>query len=202
VVHESPYDDLTTLSDEQLIAEIRAGNRRRYTTLVDRHKDRAMTLAYRLTGNRQDAEELVQDAFVRAFRALDQFRGESRFSTWLYRVVYNTCMTRVTRRRGKPERVEMEEDEMERMFVDAESPSTLERLEERELQALIEKEIQSLPEKYRAVVTLFYLEDTSYEDIAAILDAPLGTVKTNLFRARSILKERVTRQWKEGEAVI
>lgn len=161
-----------------------------------------MTLAYRLTGNHQDAEELVQDAFVRAFRGLDQFRGDARFSTWFYRVVYNTCMTRVTRRRGKPERVDVEDGEMEKLFVDDVSPSILERMEENELREIMEREIHSLPDKYKAVVTLFYLEDMSYEKIAAVLDSPLGTVKTNLFRARSVLKQRVTRYLKEGETVI
>jgi len=193
----SPTGIKTTIShvsdtDRDIIEQVRAGNTRRYAALVDRHKDRALTLAVRLTGNKQESEELVQDAFLRAFRNLDQFRGDAKFGTWFYRILYNLCMTKVTRRRGKPEALDVEDgNELDNLLVDDDEPSIHERLEDEELQVMISAEIKALPEKYGTVITLFYVQEMSYEEIVSVMNSPIGTVKTNLFRARSLLKERV-----------
>jgi RNA polymerase sigma-70 factor (ECF subfamily) len=179
-------------TDRDIIEQVRAGNTRRYAVLVDRHKDRASTLAVRLTGNKQESEELVQDAFLRAFRNLDQFRGDAKFGTWFYRILYNLCMTKVTRRRGKLEALDVEDgNELDNLLVDDDEPSIHERLEDEELQEMISAEIKALPEKYGTIITLFYVQEMSYEEIVSVLNSPIGTVKTNLFRARSLLKERV-----------
>ena len=179
-------------TDQDIIEQVRAGNTRRYALLVDRHKDRALTLACRLVGLREEAEELVQDAFVRAFRSLDQFRGDAKFGTWFYRILYNLCMTRVTRRRGKADHVNLDDEGvLDTLQVDEDEPSIDERIEEHELHELISDEINNLPEKFRSVVTLFYVQEMSYEEIVTVLNAPIGTVKTNLFRARSLLRKNV-----------
>ena len=179
-------------TDRDIIEQVRAGNSRRYAVLVDRHKDRAFTLALRLTGNRQEAEELVQDAFLRAFKNLNQFRGDAKFGTWFYRILYNLCMTKVTRRRGKPEALDAKDgDTLDSLLVDNDEPSIHERLEDEELQGIVSEEIRALPENYRAAITLFYVQEMSYEEIVSVLNIPVGTVKTNLFRARNLLKERV-----------
>ncbi len=179
-------------SDQDIIDQIRAGNSRRYALLVDHHKDRALTLACRLVGGKEEAEELVQDAFIRAFKSLDQFRGDAKFGTWFYRILYNLCMTKVTRRRGKPEQIDVDDKGgLDNILVDTDEPSLDERLEEDELNELIADEINTLPEKFRSVVTLFYVQEMSYEEIVSVLNTPIGTVKTNLFRARNMLKERV-----------
>ena len=179
-------------TDQDIIEQVRAGNTRRYALLVDRHKDRALTLACRLVGLKEEAEELVQDAFVRAFRSLDQFRGDAKFGTWFYRILYNLCMTRVTRRRGKAEHVNLDDEGvLDTLQVDEDEPSIDERIEEHELHELISDEINNLPEKFRSVVTLFYVQEMSYEEIVTVLNAPIGTVKTNLFRARSLLRKNV-----------
>jgi RNA polymerase sigma-70 factor (ECF subfamily) len=81
--------------DLSVIEDVRAGNARRFAEIVDRHKDRALTVAFRLLGNREEAEEAVQDAFLRCYGALERFRGESRFSTWFYRILYNRCLTQI-----------------------------------------------------------------------------------------------------------
>ena len=179
-------------TDQDIIEQVRAGNTRRYALLVDRHKDRALTLACRLVGLKEEAEELVQDAFVRAFRSLDQFRGDAKFGTWFYRILYNLCMTRVTRRRGKADQVNLDDEGvLDTLQVDEDEPSIDERIEEHELHELISDEINNLPEKFRSVVTLFYVQEMSYEEIVTVLNAPIGTVKTNLFRARSLLRKNV-----------
>jgi RNA polymerase sigma-70 factor (ECF subfamily) len=180
-------------TDRDIIEQVRAGNTRRYAALVDRHKDRAFTLAVRLTGNKQESEELVQDAFLRAFKNLDQFRGDAKFATWFYRILYNLCMTKITRRRrARPEALDVEDGNgLDKLLLDDTEPSIQERLEEDELQEMMAAEIKALPEKYGAVITLFYVQEMSYEEIVAVLNSPIGTVKTNLFRARNLLKERV-----------
>lgn len=179
-------------TDRDIIDEVRAGNTRRYALLVDRHKDKALALAIRLVGVRQEAEELVQDAFLRAFRSLDQFRGDAKFGTWFYRILYNLCMTKVTRRHGKTEQLEVGDE----MALDHLSPldgvlSVHDQLEADEMQRILGQEIEGLPEKFKSVITLFYVQEMSYEEMVSILKIPIGTVKTNLFRARSLLRKRV-----------
>ncbi len=180
------------MNERDIIEQVRAGNTRQYALLVDRHKDQAFTLAVRLTGDSEEAEELVQDAFLRAFKNLDQFRGDAKFGTWFYRILYNLCMTKVTRRRGKPEQLDVtDEKALDNLLVDEDEPSIHERLEDEELQQMIAGEIARLPEKFRSVITLFYVQEMSYEEIVSTLGSPIGTVKTNLFRARALLKERI-----------
>jgi RNA polymerase sigma factor (sigma-70 family) len=188
--------------DEQLIERIQQGEIRCFAELVDRHKDRALTVAVRLLRRREDAEEAVQDAFVRAFRGLAEFRGESRFSTWFYRILYNICLTRL--RRGPAGQVRMtvsiddpDADEPASAVVD-EGDDPLDQLDINETRAIIAEEMARLPERFRLPVTLFYVNDMSYDEIAAVLDAPIGTVKTNLFRGRVALRDQVRARFAEG----
>lgn len=151
-----------------------------------------MTLALRIVGVRSEAEELVQDAFLRAFRSLDQFRGDSRFSTWFYRIVYNVCMTRIRRR---PRAGQMQ-DLNDEALLDVESsfdedPSVLERLENEEVLGILHEELGGLPEKFKLALTLFYVQELSYDEMASVLEIPLGTVKTNLSRGRVLLRKKV-----------
>lgn len=189
-------------TDRDIVEQVRAGNIRRYAVLVDRHKDRALTLATRLTSDRGEAEELVQDAFMRAFKNLDQFRGDAKFGTWFYRILYNLCMTKVTRRHHRAETLDdVDGPWLETMILEQGEPSIHDRLEREELQEMISNEVDKLPEKYRLVIVLFYIQEMAYEEMVSILNMPIGTVKTNLFRARNLLKERVLGRLK-GEAKV
>ena len=181
--------------DQEIIESIRRGHPRGFGALVDRHKERAMTLALRIVGEREDAEEVVQDAFLRAFRNLEQFRGESRFSTWFYRILYNACMTRVTRRPKLGETVNYSDEAID--MIESDEPSVQHALENEEEQAVLQEEITRLPETFRTALTLFYVQELSYDDMASILQMPLGTVKTNLSRGRSLLRKRVLERLKE-----
>jgi RNA polymerase sigma-70 factor (ECF subfamily) len=189
-----------SVTDNQIIQEIRKGDSRKYALLVDRHKDRAFTLALRLVGDRSEAEELVQDGFLRAYRNLDQFRGDAKFSTWLYRIVYNLCMTKVSRRRSRHVTFDVQDEIHKDMLVEDEETTFDERLENEEFQQVVVDEVNELPEKYRIAVTLFYLQEMSYEEMTEVLGLPLGTVKTNLFRGRNLLRQRVQVRLK-GEIV-
>jgi len=183
-------------TDQDLIEAIRAGNPRRFSVLVDRHKDRAMTLALRIVGERGAAEELVQDAFLRAYRGLEKFRGDAKFSTWFYRILYNVCMTRVLRR--PKEKVEWSDDDMRTLDVaDQDVPSAQERMEAEEMQALLKEELARIPQAFRSALTLFYVQELSYEEMASVLEMPLGTVKTNLSRGRVLLRKRVMERLNE-----
>jgi RNA polymerase sigma-70 factor, ECF subfamily len=188
--HEKARQGRLIDQDQTILEQVRRGETRSFGVLVDRHKDRALTLALRLLGDRGEAEELVQDAFLRAYRNLDQFRGDARFSTWFYRILYNLCMTRVTRRRPPAEPLDGLDER--RLDVAPGEASALERLEEEELHTMLAEGIAGLPERYRAVVTLFYVQEMNLDEVARVLDLPAGTVKTHLFRARALLKTRLT----------
>jgi RNA polymerase sigma-70 factor (ECF subfamily) len=172
-------------TDEELIARIVRGESRVYGVIVDRHKDRAMTLAVRLLRNREEAEEALQDAFVRAFRAIETFDGRSRFATWLYRIVYNTCLTRLNRLQAAG-----------RIFAEADGEIEISSYETPDVALLRTEQYQqvngaiaALPEHFATVLTLFYVQEMSYDEIVEITGMPLGTVKTHLFRARTALKK-------------
>jgi RNA polymerase sigma-70 factor, ECF subfamily len=179
------------IADHDIIARILAGEPRHYGVLVERYKDRAFALSCRLVGNREEAEEVLQDAFVKAYRSLADFRGDSRFGTWFYRIVYNVCMTRVSRR--QPGAASLDDPEMNsgESAIASEGPDPLESIAEGERYEILDAEMQKLPEKFRAVLVLFYVQGQKYEEIAAILGIPLSTVKTHLFRARALLRIRV-----------
>ncbi len=176
------------LSDEELIEKVRAGGRRYYGPLIDRHRDRGFTLAIRMLRNREDAEEALQDAFMRAYRGLDAFEGNSTFGTWFYRILYNVCLSRIGRRENNVEEIEYDEDRP------SEVPLVPE-YESKELTELLYAVIDALPQKYRTVLSLFYLQDLTYDEIAGVTQLPLGTVKVQLLRARALLRERWNRQY-------
>jgi RNA polymerase sigma-70 factor (ECF subfamily) len=190
-----------TDSDRYYVDIVRAGNSRAFSTIVDRHKDRAMTLAVRMLGNREEAEEVVQDAFLRAFRGLDQFRGDAKFSTWFYRILHNLCFTRISRRRGSAERIDDHEGQDLESMVSPDDVGIQEQMESDELRRLVGEQIEMLPPKLKSAVVLFYLEGSSYEETAEILNIPVGTVKTYLHRGRNLLRERLITKLKDEENI-
>jgi len=152
-----------------------------FEELVHRYQTRLYNLAYRLTGDREEAEDLTQEAFVRAYSALHTFRKGERFSPWVYRILVNLCISFL--RRKKPQ-VPMDDDAP---FVDR-SLTPEQALDKKEIQDTVQKAIMSLPEQYRAVILLRHQQDLSYAEIAQALGIPIGTVKTHLFRAREMLQ--------------
>lgn len=181
-------------NDGAIVQEVLAGNKRAFGDLVDRHKDKAMTLAMRMLRNREDAEEAIQDAFVRAFNALPRFEWKSSFSTWFYRIVYNVCATQLSRR-GEDLHIAIDtrEDEEALALPSGELPPDI-RYESIEFEQIVLKEIEKLPLPYSAVCTLFFVHDMSYDQIVEVTGMPLGTVKVRLFRGRIMLREGVVKQ--------
>ncbi|HTY37775.1 MAG TPA: sigma-70 family RNA polymerase sigma factor [Bacteroidota bacterium] len=180
-------------TDATIVREILAGDKRAFGEIIDRHKDKAMTLAVRMLRNREDAEEAIQDAFVRAFKALPRFEWKSSFSTWLYRIVYNVCSTRLSRRDEESHtRLDLD-DEAAVMLVSDELPPDI-RYETEEIENIIRAEIDQLPPVYSAICTLFFVQDMSYDQIVEVTGIPLGTVKVRLFRSRLMLRDAVVRK--------
>ncbi|MHB1810088.1 MAG: RNA polymerase sigma factor [Solirubrobacteraceae bacterium] len=174
------------VGDDVLLAAARAGDVEAFAVLVRRHQARVYRVALRLLGSEADAEEATQDAFVRAWRALGGFRGQSGLSTWLYRIVTNGCLTMIaTRRVAAP----LSED------VPSPRDGPAEEVQRRERFAAIAREIAILPPEQRAALVLREFEGLSYEEVAQVLGVSLAAVKGRIHRARaSVLKGTV--QWR------
>ncbi|MCA9716290.1 MAG: sigma-70 family RNA polymerase sigma factor [Myxococcales bacterium] len=165
----------------------RTGQQRAFAELVRRHQGKVRGLLLRLTSDRTLADDLAQEAFLRAYRGLVGFEGRARFSTWLYRITYNVYLNhraRVRELAALPDGFES----------GAAAPETSMSPARADLRRDLDAAIASLPERYRAVVMLYYLEDVSYPEISEILSIPLGTVKTHLHRAKKMLRAHM-RGW-------
>ena len=181
--------------DYEVIRRILGGEKKAYAELVERHKDRAMTLALKMLKNREDAEEALQDAFIRVFNALPRFEWKSSFSTWFYRIVYNVCATELGKRDDR-QLLSISEDEETGTSLDIvsdEIPPDL-ALESTELETIVAEEIGRLPDAYGPTFVLFFMQDMSYDEIVEVTGLPLGTVKARLFRARTLLRDAVARR--------
>jgi RNA polymerase sigma-70 factor (ECF subfamily) len=154
-------------------------------------------MARRFTGSEADAEDIAQEAFLRAFRGLDSFKGEAQFSTWLYRISWNLCADwsrRHARLRKKTRPIEDAED------LPDERGQVEKRLLDEEDRVRVRDAVQGLDERYREPVVLLYFQKLSYEQIAAVMDIPLKTVETRLYRARGMLREMLERDSRGGDA--
>ena len=166
-----------------LISRARTGDREAFGGLVEQYRDNVYRLAYRMCGNAYDADEAAQEAFVAAWRALPNFRGDAKFSTWLYRLTTNAAID-VMRREKRHQTVG--DGEMVDVADDADSPQeTVERTEQQEA---VQKALSTLSEEYREVLLLRYMEELDYAEIAEVLQLPSGTVKSRINRAKAALK--------------
>lgn len=166
-----------------LISRARGGDREAFGELVEQYRDNVYRLAYRMCGNAYDADEAAQEAFVAAWRALPNFRGDAKFSTWLYRLTSNAAID-VMRREKRHQTVG--DGEMVDLADDADSPQeTVERTEQQEA---VQKALSTLSEEYREVLLLRYMEELDYAEIAEVLQLPSGTVKSRINRAKAALK--------------
>ncbi len=156
-------------TDKQFIQRILEGDVRSFGSLVDRHKSKAMTLAIRILRNREDAEEALQDAFVRVYRALPSFEWKSSFSTWLYRIVYNTCATAAGKKDGIY-RISLDsvEDEMTQVTIESDELPPDAQVESDEFEDIVREEVEKLPPAYGSTFTLFVVQEMSYEEIVQV----------------------------------
>lgn len=174
--------------DELLVQRARRGERYAFEQLVERHEQRLYTLAARVLGSRDDAADAVQEALVRAWLSLPKFRGDARFSTWLYRIVVNAAHDIREKRRFLP-------------VEDPPEPADpRDRFAEQELSGELQRALDALDETYRVAVVLYDVLGCSYAEIAALTEVPEGTVKSRIFRGRSELAERLGTAVRETES--
>ncbi len=183
---------LSQASDEALITEAKEGNLAAFSELVDRYKKPIFHLALRMLRNREEAEDSAQETFLRAFRSIDTFEEGRRFSPWLYQIASNLCRDVLRKRsiRGFTQSLDAPIDDDGELYPqyarDEKGPDEL--AVEGELREAVLDAVDRLPDKYRVVIVLRHLQDLSYQEIADVLDIPIGTVKTRLFRAREALR--------------
>jgi RNA polymerase sigma-70 factor (ECF subfamily) len=184
-------------NDTYYIKEILNGNQNAFSYLVDKHKDRSFNLALRICSNYEDAEEVTQDAFIKAFRSLHQFKMKSSFATWLYRIVYNTAISKVRTRKKAP--LSLEEfpaDATDFMGVCTNEAEA----EEEYMSSLVNFAMQKISEEERGLIGFFYYEELTTEEIAEVTGISRSNVKTKLFRARQKIIEIIKKVEKENFA--
>jgi len=182
------------LSDIDLIEQTLAGNQAAYADLVKRHQRFVFTLAMRFTKTREDAEEVAQDAFIKAYRNLQAFQGQSKFTTWLYSIVYTTAMTFLRKRRLDTSSID---DENNFIQVENQNAGFENNLAENKSRSFyLNQAIEQLSADDATIITLFYKGEQSLEEIAITLGIEPNNVKVKLFRARQRLKEKLERNLK------
>ena len=179
----------TGLNDNELISKVLSGDQQAYAGLVNRYQNYVFTLALRFTKNREDAEEVSQDIFVKAYRALADFRGASKFSTWLYTIVNTTCITFL--RKKKLEIHSLDNEKVFEVADNQDSGMRANQVEQKSRMAMVNEAIKMLSTDDAEVITLFYKGEQTLEEIAQILGIEANTVKVRLHRARARLKEKM-----------
>jgi RNA polymerase sigma-70 factor (ECF subfamily) len=179
--------------DINLLNRIRLGDKSAFKELINRHKDYAFTVAYRILNNREDAEEVAQDAFMQAFGALKSFNAESKFTTWFYRIVFNAAL--MQQRKNKVVSIDIETSS--EAFLVSHSSDSAEDLQKNERKKAIQKALQNLSADDTAMITLFYLKELSLEEIAEITKISAETAKVKIHRARKRLSEEMKKLLKD-----
>ena len=177
-------EKMTGTSDQHVIEQILQGDRLAYALVVDRYKNLVFTLALRMLKNREEAEEVAQDTFVKMFKSLAKFKGNSKFSTWIYKIAYNTCLDNL--KRNKKKMVADNIDEIAEYKTGSHN-NTFEILEAKEQQQIVQRCLQMLPGDESFLLTLYYFEDLSLDEIAAIAGIKANNVKIKLYRSRKKL---------------
>jgi RNA polymerase sigma factor (sigma-70 family) len=181
------------VSDRELVSRVLAGDRDAFRDLVQAHQRLVSHVVFRIVRDPRDREEVCQDVFIRVYQKLDQFNHESALGTWIARIAYRLSLNHLERRRI-PLYDDLRPDETGVSSVDqlpAAWASPLDEAEGAQLRAFVRARVDELPVQYRTVVTLYHLEEMAVGEIAAVMDLPEGTVKSHLFRARRMLKEKL-----------
>jgi len=186
----NPASSVTEQDEALFVAASKRGDQDAFAQLVQQHQRRVFNLVFRMLQQYEEACEVTQEAFLAAWQGLPSFRGDARFSTWLYRIAYNCALKQLEqRKRDQALQVIVQAEQMvanigQEQRIDAE-------LEAHARQAVVREHLSGLPAKYRIVLVLRHLQEMTYEEMAEILAMPIGTIKTHLFRARNLLKARL-----------
>jgi RNA polymerase sigma-70 factor (ECF subfamily) len=185
------------VTDQQLVARVQKGDSRAFDMLVLKYQYKIMGLISRYVHDSDEVQDVAQEAFIKAYRALPRFRGDSAFYTWLYRIAINTAKNHLVSRSRRPPGSDVEIEDAE-YFEAGDALRTIETPESAlfgaELKAVVERAIGELPDDLRTAVTLREFDGLSYEDIADVMDCPVGTVRSRIFRAREAIDKQVREQ--------
>lgn len=181
-------------SDQQLVTRVQQGDKRAFDLLVLKYQHKIYSVVHRYVRDNADVQDVVQEAFIKAYRALQSFRGDSAFYTWMYRIAINTAKNYLISKGRRPPATDVELDEAEYLpggenLQDTDTPEG--SLFCDQLHAAVNKVIAQLPEDLRSAVTLREIEGLSYDEIAEIMDCPVGTVRSRIFRAREAIDKVV-----------
>ena len=184
----------TESTDSQLVLRVQRGDKRAFDLLVLKYQFRLQAIVARYIRDDHEVADVTQEAFIKAYRALPNFRGDSQFYTWLYRIAINTAKNYLVSKSRRPANsdidiVDAEQFANNERLIDESSPENA--LFKDELEKVINDTLSSLPEDLRTALTLREFEGLSYEDIAAVMDCPVGTVRSRIFRAREFLDDSV-----------
>jgi RNA polymerase sigma-70 factor, ECF subfamily len=174
--------------DVALVSACQVGDQDAFALLVQRHQRYVFNLVFRMLGQYEEANEVTQETFLAAWQGLPGFRGDARFSTWLYRIAYNCALKQLEQRKR---------DHALQLAIQVECVGA--EIEAHDRQTMVREHLSNLPAKYQIVLVLRHLQEMTYEEMAEILTMPIGTIKTHLFRARNLLKERLEaleHEWK------
>ena len=182
------------LLDEQLVERVQRGDKNAFNLLVRKYQHKVVNLVARYVNNPGDVPDVAQEAFIKAYRALPTFRGESAFYTWLYRIAVNTAKNYLTSQGRRPPSSDVEADEAEyygggEALQEIATPENLALTDE--IKRTVFAAIEALPEDLRTAITLREMEGLSYEEIAEIMDCPVGTVRSRIFRAREAIDKKL-----------
>ncbi len=174
------------VSDLELVALAKKGDADAFSVLVQRHQNMVYNLSYRFMRDAALAEDMAQESFLKAFRLLNGFRGDCNFSTWMYRVTVSVCLTEINRRKKR--------HEVELQPVDGRQEADS-KVESSDVFELIRGCVKLLPSRYASIITLYYLKEIPYEEIAQVMEIPMGTLKTWMYRARNQLRSIVEKEF-------
>jgi RNA polymerase sigma-70 factor, ECF subfamily len=181
-------------SDQQLVERVQAGDKAAFDLLVRKYQHRVLKLVGRFVSDAAEAEDVSQEAFLKAYRALASFRGDSAFYTWLYRIAINTAKNALVSNRRRPVDFDLDLQDPEQYdrharLKEGDTPEGV--LLTEEIRSVVEKAMEQLPEDLRTAIVLRELEGLSYEEIAEAMDCPVGTVRSRIFRAREAIDKKL-----------
>ena len=178
---------MINITDQEVIESVKKGNQADYSILVDRYKNKAFSLLRRMLKNKFDAEEVLQDCFLKAYNSLNSFKGDSKFSTWFYRIVYNTALTKLS---SKKRKINLEMSSIDE-HLNLESVYNSNNFEKEDLSVMINKLIDQLPEKHSAILNMFYMNEMTCEEVSEAMNISISNVKVLLYRSRNTLKDLI-----------
>jgi RNA polymerase sigma-70 factor, ECF subfamily len=181
-------------NDQQLVQRVQKGDKTAFDLLVRKYQHRVLKLVSRFVNDAAEAEDVAQEAFLKAYRALPAFRGDSAFYTWLYRIAINTAKNTLVSNRRRPVDFDLdlqdpEQHDRQSLLKDSDTPEGV--LLTDEIRGVVERALEQLPEDLRTAIVLRELEGLSYEEIAEAMDCPVGTVRSRIFRAREAIDKKL-----------